>query len=107
MLGDRTPVVDPHWFWSDQHGHNLQSVGFAAGCDDVIVRGDLAARSFSVFYLQDGVVRSVFAIDRAGDVSVGRRMVLGEFRPDPALLRDPDVDLRRMLSGRLRRAQAA
>jgi 3-phenylpropionate/trans-cinnamate dioxygenase ferredoxin reductase subunit len=107
MLGETTPFIDPHWFWSDQHGHNLQSVGFPAGCDEVIVRGDLATRSFSVFYLQDGVVRSVFAIDRGKDVSVGRRMVLGEFRPDPALLRDPDVDLRRMLSGRQRRAQAA
>lgn len=107
MLGEGEPFVDPHWFWSDQHGHNLQSVGFTAGCDEAIVRGDPDALSFSVFYLQDRVVRSVFAIDRAKDVSVGRRMVLGEFRPDPALLRDPDVDLRRMLSGRLRRAQAA
>ena len=107
MLGDGTPFVDPHWFWSDQHGYNLQSVGFPADCDQVIVRGDLDAPPFSVFYLRAGVVRAVFAIDRGTDVMVGRRMVSGEFRPDPELLRDPDCNLRRMMSRHPRRAEGA
>ncbi|MGA2925538.1 MAG: FAD-dependent oxidoreductase, partial [Solirubrobacteraceae bacterium] len=94
MLGTPTPYVNPHWFWSDQYEHNLQSVGIAAGHDQVVIRGDLDGLSFSVFYLRYGVVRSVFAFNRAADVSLGRRMVLGAMRPDPDLLRDPDQDLR-------------
>ena len=29
MIGRTTPYDDPHWFWSDQYGHNLQYIGHA------------------------------------------------------------------------------
>ncbi len=96
MLGSGTPYVDVHWFWSDQYEHNLQSVGIADGCDRLVVRGDARERSFSVFYLRQGVVRSVFALNRSQDVAAGRRMVLGALRPDPEQLRDPEWSLRQL-----------
>jgi 3-phenylpropionate/trans-cinnamate dioxygenase ferredoxin reductase subunit len=98
MLGTLTPFIDAHWFWSDQYQHNLQSVGIVKGYDELVIRGEVEELAFSVFYLRGGVVRSVFAINRATDVSVGRRMVLEGFRPDPELLRDTDQNLRRMIA---------
>jgi 3-phenylpropionate/trans-cinnamate dioxygenase ferredoxin reductase subunit len=98
MLGTLTPFIDAHWFWSDQYQHNLQSVGNVKGYDELVIRGEVEELAFSVFYLRGGVVRSVFAINRATDVSVGRRMVLEGFRPDPELLRDTDQNLRRMVA---------
>jgi 3-phenylpropionate/trans-cinnamate dioxygenase ferredoxin reductase subunit len=97
MLGDEAPFADPHWFWSDQYEHNLQSVGITRGCDEVIVRGSGDEQSWSAFYLAGGVVRSVFAFNRAKDVSVGRRMVAAQLRPDPDQLRDESFDLRSLV----------
>jgi 3-phenylpropionate/trans-cinnamate dioxygenase ferredoxin reductase subunit len=97
MLGRGEPFLDPHWFWSDQYDHKLQSVGIARGWDEMVTRGNVEARDFSVFYLRDGVVLSVFGINRPGDVSVGRRMVTAGFRPDPDRLRDPAEKLKRMM----------
>ena len=63
-----------------------------------MIRGDVDDLSFSVFYLREGVVRSVFGLNQAKDVAIGRRMVLDGVRPDPELLGDPEQNLRRMLS---------
>lgn len=98
MLGETVPFVDAHWFWSDQYEHRLQSVGIATGCEEHVIRGDVDDLSFSVFYLREGVVRSVFGLNQAKDVAIGRRMVLDGVRPDPELLGDPEQNLRRMLS---------
>jgi 3-phenylpropionate/trans-cinnamate dioxygenase ferredoxin reductase subunit len=98
MLGETVAFDDPHWFWSDQYEHNLQSVGVVQGYDELVIRGDVAALSFSVFYMRDGIVRSVFGLNRGKDVSIGRRMVVDRFAADPELLRDPSTNLRRMMA---------
>jgi 3-phenylpropionate/trans-cinnamate dioxygenase ferredoxin reductase subunit len=97
MLGDGAPFADPHWFWSDQYEHNLQSVGSTRSCDEVVVRGSAGEQSWSAFYLAGGVVRSVFAFNRPKDVSVGRRMVAAQLRPGPDQLRDESFDLRSLV----------
>ena len=97
MLGGGEPYTDPHWFWSDMYQHNLQSVGLAYRCDQTVLRGSLADGQFSVFYLADGVVRAVFALNRPKDVSAGQRMVAARLRPDPRVLADEGTDLRELI----------
>jgi 3-phenylpropionate/trans-cinnamate dioxygenase ferredoxin reductase component len=97
MLGGGEPYADPHWFWSDQYQHNLQSVGLAYRYDQAVLRGSAADGQFSVFYLAGGVVQSVFALNRPKDVSIGRRMVAGRLRPDPRILADTGADLRELI----------
>jgi 3-phenylpropionate/trans-cinnamate dioxygenase ferredoxin reductase component len=97
MLGDGEPYTDPHWFWSDQFQHNLQSVGLAHGYDQAVLRGSADDASFSVFYLAGGVVQSVFALNRPKDVGIGRRMVATRLRPDPRVLADTGADLRDLI----------
>jgi 3-phenylpropionate/trans-cinnamate dioxygenase ferredoxin reductase component len=104
MLGDDEPYADPHWFWSDQYQHNLQSVGVAHHYDHAVLRGSADDASFSVFYLAGGVVQSVFALNRPKDVSVGRRMVAAQLRPDPRVLADTGTDLRELIRPPRRRS---
>ncbi|HXJ63605.1 MAG TPA: oxidoreductase C-terminal domain-containing protein, partial [Actinomycetota bacterium] len=94
MLGAGKPFDDAHWFWSDQYDMNLQMAGFALTWDDLAFRGSLEDRSFTAFYLQGGVLRSVLSINRQRDVRRAMPLIKAAVRPDPDQLRDPDVDLR-------------
>jgi 3-phenylpropionate/trans-cinnamate dioxygenase ferredoxin reductase subunit len=92
MLGDETPFTDPHWFWSDQYDVNLQYAGFAYAWDEVVIRGSLDEREFVAFYLNEGVLLGALGLNRGRDVR--RSLKLIGSRPDPGLLKDPEVDLR-------------
>jgi 3-phenylpropionate/trans-cinnamate dioxygenase ferredoxin reductase subunit len=94
MLGDATAFNEIHWFWSDQYGYNLQSVGVARAWDEVVYRGSIGDRSFSAFYLQDGRVRRIVALNRPKDVFHGRKLVRSEIPVSVADLADDSVDLR-------------
>lgn len=97
MLGKNEVYDDPHWFWSDQYDHNLQSIGLSIDYDDVVVRGSFESRKFSVFYLSEGSIRSVFALDRAKDIIAGRKLMAGRVNVTPAQLADESVELKRLL----------
>jgi 3-phenylpropionate/trans-cinnamate dioxygenase ferredoxin reductase component len=92
MLGSVEAFDDPHWFWSDQYDINLQYAGFAKQWDDVVVRGSTDDREFAAFYMHKGVLLAALGMNRGRDVR--RAMKLIGTRPDPARLRDEQVDLR-------------
>jgi 3-phenylpropionate/trans-cinnamate dioxygenase ferredoxin reductase subunit len=94
MLGAQKAFDDAHWFWSDQYDMNLQMAGFAMTWDDLVFRGSLEERSFTAFYLHEGVLRSVLSVNRQRDVRRAMPLIKAAARPDPASLRDEDVDLR-------------
>lgn len=93
LLGSTQPYDDVHWFWSDQYEHNLQYAGHAAEWSDVVIRGSVADRQFCAFYLLNGVVQAAFAIDRGEDITFARELIATRAAPDPAKLRDEDLDL--------------
>jgi 3-phenylpropionate/trans-cinnamate dioxygenase ferredoxin reductase component len=107
MLGVDAPFDDPHWFWSDQYDVNIQYAGFAPEWEELIVRGSLADRTFVAFYLQEGVVRAAVGMDSGRDVRRSMALVKGAVRPDPAALRDSDVDLRKLVPRATHEAAAA
>jgi 3-phenylpropionate/trans-cinnamate dioxygenase ferredoxin reductase subunit len=94
MLGANHVFDDVHWFWSDQYDVNLQMAGIPAGYDQLIVRGSLEERSFSGFYLREGRLVASVSVDRPHDVRRSMRAIAAQVRPDPALLRDLEFDLR-------------
>lgn len=101
MLGAQEPYADLHWFWSDQYHHNLQSIGRAEGCDETVMRGSLAERSFSVFSLTAGRVRGVFALDRGMDIIGGKRLIKAGVPVTAEQLADASVNLKRLaMAGR-------
>lgn len=63
------------WFWSNQYDLKLQTVGLSAGYDQAVLRGDPAARQFSIVYLKDGKVIALDCVNAVRDYSHGRRLV--------------------------------
>jgi 3-phenylpropionate/trans-cinnamate dioxygenase ferredoxin reductase subunit len=87
------------WFWSDQHGVNLQMIGFPERWHHLVWRGDPDADpGFSVFYLDEaGRVVAANAIDRPGDIAPARKMIEKGLAPDPEPLADPNTSLKKIL----------
>lgn len=100
MLGRNVPYDDPHWFWSDQYGNNLQYGGFAAEWDEIVVRGSVAERDFTAFYLNGGVLLATLGLNRGKDVRRAMKLISARATPDPAALGDEDVDLRTLMPER-------
>lgn len=51
------------WFWSDQYDVKLQIAGLSTGYDATVMRGTISDARFSVFYLKDGRVIAVDAVN--------------------------------------------
>jgi 3-phenylpropionate/trans-cinnamate dioxygenase ferredoxin reductase subunit len=94
MLGRGQPYDEVHWFWSDQFDANIQYAGFHAAWDRIVVRGSLASRKFLAFYLTEGCVESVVAINQGRDMRRTFPIIKARVPVDPSRLEDPNVDLR-------------
>ena len=87
------------WFWSDQYDLKLQIAGLSQGYDEVIVRGDREnSRSFAAFYLKDGVVISVDAVNKPPEFMVGKRLISGKVKVDESKLADDSVSMKELIS---------
>lgn len=98
ICGKPIPHSGVPWFWSDQYDLKLQMVGLSQGYDHVVVRGSMENNSFAAFYLQDGIVISVDSVNRAQDFLMGKKMVAGKMRIDPAALVDESVALKTLVA---------
>ena len=97
MLGAGIVHDDPHWFWSDQYDSNLQVAGIETEWDQRIVRGDEAERRYAAFYLDQGVLRRVVSLDYPREARRALKLISAQARPDPAVLADPEVDIRTLV----------
>jgi len=93
MIWRETRFVDPHWFWSDQFGANLQCIGHPSPEDDMVVRGSVEARDFSAFFIRNSRVRAAFAVNRGEDISIARELITSGVVIARHTLADPDADL--------------
>jgi NADPH-dependent 2,4-dienoyl-CoA reductase/sulfur reductase-like enzyme len=64
VLGERQPFVHVPYFFSDVFDLSYELWGDAAGANEVVVRGDTNASSFSVWWLKDKRVVATFAMNR-------------------------------------------
>jgi len=97
LCGKSRPCRIVPWFWSDQYELKLQMVGLSAGYDRVVMRGKPETRSFATFYLKDGAVIAVDAVNRQPEFMVARRMVSDRLSLDPEKLADESVTLKSLL----------
>lgn len=90
--GERYDAVP--WFWSNQYDLRLQTVGLSQGHDDVLVRGDVASRSFSVVYLRGGKVIALDCVNKTKDYVQGKMLITsGKIAPREKIA-DPEVLLK-------------
>jgi len=97
IVGDSRPYRAVPWFWSNQYDLKLQTIGLAIGHDASVLRGDPAARSFSVVYLKRGRVVALDCVNAVKDYVQGKSLVTGGCRVDPARLADMQVPLKALL----------
>jgi 3-phenylpropionate/trans-cinnamate dioxygenase ferredoxin reductase subunit len=97
ITGKPKPYAEVPWFWSDQYDLKLQIAGISAPGDTVIVRGDPATRKFAAFYLRDGHVAAVDAVNAASEYIVGRMMIAQKKVVDPAKLADLAIPMKSLM----------
>lgn len=67
--------------------------GFAAGHTQAVVRGDLATRTFSLFYYAHGELCAVDSINRPQDHLAARKLLELGRSPTPQQAADPNFAL--------------
>ena len=82
------------WFWSDQYDVKLQIAGLSQGYDRTVLRGDPASGSFALYYLAEGELLAVDAVNSPRDFMTGKRWIGERKHPDPERLADPAADLK-------------
>lgn len=85
------------WFWSDQYDVKLQTAGLFQDHDQVIVRGDTTTRKFAAFYLQEGVLIAVDALNSPAEFMLSKKLIINKVSPDTEKLADPAVSLKEFL----------
>jgi 3-phenylpropionate/trans-cinnamate dioxygenase ferredoxin reductase subunit len=86
---DRVP-----WFWSDQFDNKLLIVGLSQDHDGQVLRGDPAARSFSVCYLKGRELLAVEAVNHSKDYMAARKLIAERALMNPEKLGDGALALK-------------
>lgn len=91
IAGKHKPYVQVPWFWSDQYDLKLQTAGVNRGHDREVLRGDPATRSFAVFYLREGRLIAVDAVNRPAEFIAARMAIPHAPQVDTERLRDDSL----------------
>ena len=97
IVGTPAKYEQVPWFWSDQFDLKLQMVGMSRGYDTVVRRGSMDADDFAMFYLKDGVLIAVDAVNRPREFMACRKLVPNRPRIDPAKLADESIPMKEMV----------
>lgn len=97
LMGEDKPYDSVPWFWSNQYDIRLQMVGLSQGHDQRVMRGTLGDKEFAVFYLRDGCVIAVDAVNLPIAFMVGKQLVQLRKVVSTDLLGDQHIDLKSLL----------
>jgi 3-phenylpropionate/trans-cinnamate dioxygenase ferredoxin reductase component len=98
ICGNPTPYKATPWFWSNQYDLKLQTVGLSTGHDQSIVRGDPAARTFSVVYLKKGRVIALDCVNMVKDYVQGKKLIETGAIVEISRLQDTAIPLKELVS---------
>jgi len=94
IVGKARPAEDCPWFWSDQYDLKLQIAGLSQDYDETVVRGDPDASKFAVFYLQNGKLIAVDAVNSPPEFLASKRLIMTGARLAPDLLSDTSQSMK-------------
>jgi len=99
ICGNLKPYSALPWFWSDQYDLKLQIAGLSQGYTDVVVRGDIdGSRSFAAFYMREGKLLAVDAVNRPQEFMFGKKLIMQGNQLDTAQLADDSLSLKTLLT---------
>lgn len=91
LLGQPLPPLPLPWFWSDQHGLQVQMVGSLADGHDRLVRG--SGDTQSILFLDGRRLVGVVAFGVPRDIGMGMRLIRDGACLDPVLAADISLPL--------------
>ncbi len=94
ILGKPRPAEDCPWFWSDQYDLKLQIAGLSQDYDQIVVRGDPKDRKFAAFYLRDGTLIAVDAINSPPEFLASKKLIMSGAKLAPDLLSDTSTPMK-------------
>ncbi len=98
MCGDTTPYDDIPWFWTDQHGVNLQVAGLPTEAARTIIRVDDPPKGFVAVHLAtDDRVIGVTAANAPREIRAGQALIKSARPVDVARLVDGSVPLQQLI----------
>lgn len=93
MSGHQMEYNEVPWFWTEQFDVRMQSAGISQPGDEILVRGDPGANSFSVLYLRDGVISAIDTINCLPDFVAAKRLIHSKAPIDAAIAATPSRPL--------------
>ena len=100
-----SPYAIVPWFWTDQFDVNMQMIGAPVRWDEEIVRGNMGDKSFSVVYLDGGVLVGGAAVNRPKEIPPMRSAIEKRLSPPRDLLADSAKDLASAIKAAIRRTE--
>ena len=97
VAGTPARYAQAPWFWSDQFDLKLQMVGISDGYDTIVQRGSMDADDFAMFYLKDGILIAVDAVNRPREFMACRKLVPERPRIAPEKLADESIPMQEMV----------
>ena len=87
------------WFWTDQHGVNLQVAGLPADAARTVVRSAASPGAFVAVHLDEADrVIGVTAANNPREIRAGQALIKARQTVDPAALADGSVPLQRLIA---------
>ena len=97
VLGKTQPYHAVPWFWTNQYHLKLQMAGISAGFDRYVLRGDVDADKFSVYYFQENRLIAVDSLNRPADHLNARKLLAAQISPTDAQIGDLNVNLNQLV----------
>ncbi|MEM9172549.1 MAG: FAD-dependent oxidoreductase [Pseudomonadota bacterium] len=94
LTGELKPYSQVPWFWSDQYDLKLQMAGLIDGYDTHVLRGDPATRQFASFYLREGGLIAMDAVNSPKDFLFAKPLIADQRQIPQDKLADPDYSLK-------------
>jgi 3-phenylpropionate/trans-cinnamate dioxygenase ferredoxin reductase component len=94
IMGKPRPAIDCPWFWSDQYDVKLQIAGLSQGYDQIVLRGDQDAKKFAAFYLKNGRLIAVDAVNSPPEFLASKKLIMTGAVIAPDQLSDTSVSMK-------------
>ena len=96
IAGSHKPYQEVPWFWSDQYNIKLQIAGISQDHDHRVIRGYPEEEKFAVFYQKEKRLVAVDAINSPKEFMVGKKWIAMQAKIPFELIRNMDVDLKKI-----------
>jgi len=100
LIGTPVAYAEVPWFWSDQHGVNIQMVGMVAPGAQTVWRGDPASGRAMAFSMLDERIVCATAFNAGGEIRFARKLIEARAPVDRRALADSGRKLKELAAER-------